>query len=250
MLSRADQLLSRFGYCSRREAVDWIQAGRITLASPPGSAGTGQEPGPGSAAADTVVTRPDQRVAPESVLVDGEPVEFPCGLLVLLHKPIGYACSHDPAESPVIYSLLPPRWLRRNPVPSSIGRLDRDTSGLLLITDDGALAHRLTSPKHEVEKCYEVTVSTPLPAGLTELFAAGTLVLKGEPKPCRPARLEITGDCTARIFLHEGKYHQVRRMFASQGCPVTALHRSAFGNLTLGDLPAGQWRPLDAAELD
>jgi 16S rRNA pseudouridine516 synthase len=226
---RIDQLLSRYGYCSRREAADWVRQGRVT-----------------SSADGKPLTKSDQRVDPESVLVDGGPVEFPDRLLVVLHKPAGYACSHDPAESPLIYDLLPPQWLRRNPGPVSIGRLDRETTGLILITDDGALAHRLTSPKHEVEKTYEVTVSQPLPEHLAELFAAGTLVLRGESKPCLPARLEVTGTHTARVFLKEGKYHQVRRMFASQGCPVTDLHRSALGSLTLTDLPEGQWRDCRA----
>ena len=222
---RLDQLLSRFGYCSRREASAWAQAGRVTLDGTP-------------------LPRPDQRIDPSRVLVDGQPVEFPAGLLVMLHKPVGYACSHDPAESPLIYDLLPPQWLRRNPSPISIGRLDRETSGLILITDDGALSHRLTSPKHEVEKCYGVTVASPFPGGLGELFASGSLILKGEAKPCRPARLEVTGPHTASLWIHEGKYHQVRRMFASQGCPVTALHRRAIGALSLADLPEGQWRPV------
>jgi 16S rRNA pseudouridine516 synthase len=228
---RLDQLLSRFGYCSRREAIDWLAGGRVTLDG-------------------AMLRRPDQRVLPEAVRIDGEPVEFPHGLLVMLHKPVGQTCSHDPAESPLIYDALPPRWLRRNPGPISVGRLDRDTSGLLLITDDGALSHRLTSPKHEVEKCYEVTVSADFPAGLAAVFAAGDLILRGENKACLPARLEVTGARTARIFLKEGKYHQVRRMFASQGCPVTALHRSALGRLSLDGLGAGEWRAVRAEELE
>lgn len=227
---RPDQLLSRFGYCSRREAAVWLDTGRVTVNGRP-------------------LDRTSQRVRPEDVLIDGEPVEFPHGLLVMLHKPVGYACSHDPAESPLIYDLLPARWRQRNPQPISIGRLDRETSGLLLVTDDGALAHRLTSPKHEVEKCYETTVSTPLPDDLARVFASGELVLRGESKPCRPARLEVTGPCQARLFLHEGKYHQVRRMFASQGCPVTTLHRSMVGRLCLAGLESGQWRAVEPEEI-
>lgn len=227
---RVDQMLSRFGYCSRREAADWVADGRVTMDS-------------------GAVKRADAKADPEAALVDGAPIEFPSGLLVTLHKPVGYACSHDTAEAPLIYDLLPPQWMRRNPGPISIGRLDRDTSGLILITDDGALCHRLTAPAHEVEKCYEITSGTPLPTHLAALFAAGTLLLKGESKPCRPARLEVTGPHTARIFLHEGKYHQVRRMFASQGCPLTALHRPAFGLLTLNGLAEGEWRTVQAAEL-
>ncbi len=227
---RLDQILSRFGYCSRREAVAWISAGRVTQDGSP-------------------LTKPEHRANPAQILIDEQPIEFPLGLLILLHKPVGYACSHNPAESPLIYDLLPAAWQRRNPAPSSIGRLDRETSGLLLITDDGALTHRLTSPRHEVEKCYEVTTETLLPPFLAETFASGTLLLHGESKPCRPARLEVTGPTAARLYLHEGKYHQVRRMFASQGCPVTALHRSAFGPLSLGDLPPGAWRPLTPQDL-
>ena len=228
---RIDHLLSRFGYCSRREAAGWVAGGRVSLAG-------------------SVVKRTDCKALPDAVLVDGAPVDFPAGLLVMLHKPVGYACSHDAAEAPLIYDLLPPQWLRRNPGPISIGRLDRDTSGLILITDDGALSHRLTSPRHEVEKCYEVTVDSPLPDRLTEVFAAGTLVLNGESKPCRPARLEITGLHTVRVFLHEGKYHQVRRMFASQGHPVTALHLRTFGTLMLDGLPPGKWRVVHPEEVE
>ena len=227
---RLDQLLSRFGYCSRREAVGWVECGRVTLG-------------------EKILSRADQRVVPDQVLIDGEPVEFPHGLLIMLNKPAGFACSHDSGESPIAYDLLPARWLRRKPQPISVGRLDRDTSGLLLITDDGALAHRLTSPRHEVEKCYDVTVGEPIPPDLAALFATGTLLLRGEPKPCRPARLEVTSDRSARIFLHEGKYHQVRRMFASQGCPVTVLHRSAFGKLTLNGLAEGAWRAIEPEAL-
>lgn len=227
---RIDQLLSSFGYCSRREAAAWVADGRVAWG-------------------DGMVKRVDFKASPEAVRVDGAPVEFPSGLLVMLYKPVGYACSHDPAEAPLIYDLLPAQWMRRNPAPISIGRLDRATSGLILITDDGALSHRLTSPKHEVEKCYDVTTGPALPDQLTPLFAAGTLILTGETKACRPARLDVTGPHTAKLYLHEGKYHQVRRMFASQGCPVTTLHRSAFGALTLEALPVGQWRAVGFAEV-
>lgn len=228
---RLDQLLSRFGYCSRREASGWIQSGAVTDLS------------------GVPLGDPAKRVDPRQVLVEGKPVEFPDGLLIAFHKPAGCACSHNPAEAPLLYDLLPPRWLKRNPAPETIGRLDRDTTGLILLTDDGQLLHRLTSPKHDVEKTYEVTVSEPLPPGLGELFASGALVLRGETKPCLPARLEVTGTHTARLRLREGKYHQVRRMFASQGCPVTALHRSRIGNLKLGDLAPGAWRPVTVEEI-
>ena len=224
---RLDQLLSRFGYCSRREATGWARAGRVTLD-------------------DVAVTRPEQRLDPSAVRVDGEPVEFPRGLLVAFHKPAGCVCSHNPAEGPLIYDLLPASWMRRQPAPVTAGRLDKETSGLILITDDGALVHRWTSPKHDVVKTYEVTVDRGLPPGLAEVFASGTLLLRSEAKPCLPAELEATGARTARLHIREGKYHQVRRMFASQGCTVTALHRTRVGDVELGNLAPGEWRPLES----
>ena len=223
---RLDQLLSRFGYCSRREAQSWAKAGRVTL--------NGES-----------VTRPEQRLDPGAVLVDGKPVAFPAGLLVAFHKPAGCTCSHNPAEAPLIYDLLPSSWMRRQPAPVTVGRLDKETSGLILLTDDGDLVHRLTSPKHDVLKTYEATVDRDFPHGLAERFAAGTLLLHGETKPCLPADLEITGPRNARLHIREGKYHQVRRMFASQGCTVTTLHRTGIGALDLGDLAPGVWREVN-----
>ena len=222
---RLDQLLSRFGYCSRSEARAWLRRGRVVR---------GEE----------VLDDPSERVLATEVLVDGQPVEFPEGLLVAFHKPAGYTCSHDPKDRPTIFEILPPRWLARNPVVSSVGRLDKDATGLLLLTDQGDLIHEWTSPRHHVPKLYEVTVEADLPGGLEALFASGTLLLEGEAKPCLPARLEVLGPRSARVELTEGRYHQVKRMFASQGCPVSRLHRTRIGALELGDLPEGQWREI------
>jgi 16S rRNA pseudouridine516 synthase len=165
-------------------------------------------------------------------------------LLLLLHKPVGLVCSHEAREGPNVYSLLPPRWRERNPPVTSIGRLDKDTSGLLLLTDQSELVHRLTSPKHKVPKVYRATVGADLSPALIPLFASGTLVLKDEQTPCAPAELKILSPREAELTLTEGRYHQVRRMFASQGLEVLTLHRARFGRLELGDLPAGQWRKL------
>lgn len=228
-LLRLDQLLSRFGFCSRRESQAWIGNGLVTLNGVP-------------------LTRPEQRVDPAAVLVKGKPVDFPRGLYVAFHKPVGCVCSHNPAEGPLIYDLLPPAWMRRQPPPVTAGRLDKETSGLILLSDDGAFIHHWTSPKHDILKTYEVTVDRDLPSCLTAIFASGTLQLRDEPKPCLPAELEITGARTARLHLREGKYHQVRRMFASQGCVVTALHRTRIGPVELGDLAPGAWRPLTLEE--
>jgi 16S rRNA pseudouridine516 synthase len=193
---------------------------------------------------EEVLDDPSERVLATEVLVDGLTVEFPEGLLVAFHKPAGYTCSHDPKDRPTIFEILPPRWLARNPVVSSVGRLDKDATGLLLLTDQGDLIHEWTSPRHHVPKLYEVTVEADLPGGLEALFASGTLLLEGEAKPCLPARLEVLGPRSARVELTEGRYHQVKRMFASQGCPVSRLHRTRIGALELGDLPEGQWREI------
>jgi 16S rRNA pseudouridine516 synthase len=165
----------------------------------------------------------------------------------MLHKPTGLVCSHDAREGPTVYSLLPPRWQRRNPVITSVGRLDKETSGLLLLTDQSPLVHRLTSPKHKVPKVYRATVDRDLSPELIPLFARGTLLLAGEKTPCAPAELCIRSAREAELTLTEGRYHQVRRMFSAQGTTVLTLHRERFGPLALGDVPRGEWRelPLD-----
>jgi 16S rRNA pseudouridine516 synthase len=226
---RIDALLSRFGYCSRSEARAWLKAGRVRVSG-------------------VVVRSPSDKAEPAEVTIDEVPIEHPDGILALIHKPAGYVCSHDVGEGPTIYDLLPERWLQRNPPVTTIGRLDKDTTGVLLITDDGDRVHRWTSPRHKVPKVYEVTVDADLPAHLPELFASGTLMLEGEPKPCLPAKVEILSQREAVIELTEGRYHQVKRMFASQGCTVTRLHRRAFGIFTVNDLPRGEWRIVSAEE--
>jgi 16S rRNA pseudouridine516 synthase len=224
-MRRLDQLLANLGYCSRREARLWIDAGRVTVRDEP---------------ADDVA----QKALPSDVQVDGEPVDHPEGLLLMLHKPLGVVCSHDEREGPNVYSLLPAQWRRRNPAITSIGRLDKETSGLLLLTDQSPLVHKLTSPKHKVPKVYRATVDRDLSPDLIERFASGTLVLAGEPQPCAPAALKISAPREAELTLTEGRYHQVRRMFSTCGYTVLTLHRAQFGALELGDLPAGKWREL------
>jgi 16S rRNA pseudouridine516 synthase len=227
-MRRLDQLLASLGYCSRREARAWLDAGRVTVRGEP-------------------ARDPAQKVDPADVRVDGEPPDHPDGLLLAFHKPLGLVCSHDEREGPAIYSLLPPRWRHRNPAVTSIGRLDKDTSGLLLLTDLSPLVHRLTSPKHKVPKIYRAIVDRDLSPDLVPLFASGTLQLAGEEKPCAPAGLRLLAPREAELTLTEGRFHQVRRMFAACGANVLTLHRSHFGDLALGDLPPGEWRelPLD-----
>lgn len=227
---RIDQILSRHGYCSRGESRGWLKAGRITLRGIP-------------------VKDPSEKVLVEDLRVDGEPVDHPEGILVVLHKPAGLVCSRDEREGPNVFSLLPERWSRRNPPITSVGRLDKETTGLLLITDQGELVQRWTSPRHKVTKRYLVEVDQDLDPTLVPLFASGSLRLPDESDPCLPATLTLVGPRIAHLDLVEGRYHQVRRMFASQGFRVISLHRSHFGALDLGDLPAGQWRAVVAESI-
>jgi 16S rRNA pseudouridine516 synthase len=228
-MPRLDQLLASLGYGSRREVHALIDDGRVTVG--------------GARAGDA-----GKKVSPADVLLDGAALDHPGGLLLMLNKPVGLVCSHDPHEGLGVYGLLPPRWQARHPAVTSIGRLDKDTSGLLLLTDQSALVHQLTSPKLKVPKVYAATLARDVPppraAELAALFASGTLVLPGEDKPCAPAALRWCDARTAELTLTEGRYHQVRRMFASQGGEVTALHRTHFGPLDLGGLAPGAWREL------
>lgn len=241
-MRRLDQWLANLGYCSRRAARDFLREHQVTLVP---SSGAGQ-PAPSSDSSSRLLD-PARKVAGGNVRVDGEPLDHPDGVLVMLHKPVGLVCSHDAREGPSVYDLLPARWVERNPQVTSVGRLDKETSGLLLLTDLSELVHRLTSPRHHVEKQYRATVDRDLPADSAARFASGTLLLDGEPHPCAPAVLCPLGPREATVVLTEGRYHQVRRMFAAVGVTVVSLHRERFGALSLGDLPAGQLRelPLD-----
>lgn len=221
--------LANLGYGSRREVQALFAAGRITDAHG------------APLVADSVRTHAEVRV-------DGQPLDPAQGLVLMLHKPRGVTCSHDDA-GPLVYTLLPPRYRMRKPPLSSIGRLDRDTSGLLLLTDDGALLHRISSPHRHVPKTYRVDLAEDLRADAVAAFASGTLLLNGESVPLLPAVLEVLGPRSARLTLREGRYHQARRMFAALGNHVLSLHRERIGALQLGDLPAGAWRPLATDEI-
>ena len=191
----------------------------------------------------------DDVVAHENIRLDDEPLDPPPGLVLMLNKPLGVTCSRkDPGR--VVYDLLPPRFNVRTPALSSVGRLDRDTSGLLLFTDDGALLHRIISPKAQVAKVYEATLAQDLRGDEGELFASGSLMLESETTPLAPAQLQVLGPRHARLTVTEGRYHQVRRMFAATGNRVETLQRIAIGTLGLGELAPGAWRLLEAAEAE
>jgi 16S rRNA pseudouridine516 synthase len=225
--------LANLGYGSRRQVEAMLVDGRVR-----GADGVGLD-----ARAALVLGV----LAHDEIRIDGMPLDAAPGLLAMLHKPVGYVCSTRDAGR-LVSDLLPPRWKARRPQVSSIGRLDRDTSGLLLLTDDGALLHRVIAPKSKLEKVYEATLAQDLRGDEAGLFASGTFLLEGEDRSLAPARLEPLGPRRARLVLTEGRYHQVRRMFAATGNHVLALHRARIGGLDLGELPEGQWRLLHEAD--
>lgn len=223
------KLIANLGYGSRKDVQWMFREGRITDA-------------------DGEVLYADDKVEHANIRIDGEPLDPPAGMVLMLHKPLGVTCSRKDGGR-VVYDLLPPRYRVRDPALSTVGRLDRDTSGLLLITDDGALLHRIISPKSHVPKVYEATLANDLRGNEAATFASGTLMLESETTPLLPAELEVLEPRRARLTLHEGRYHQVRRMFAAVGNHVEALHRVSVGGLGLGELPAGAWRMLGEGDV-
>ena len=186
--------------------------------------------------------------------VQGKRWQYRDRAYLMLHKPTGFECSHRPGAWPSAYSLLPAP-LRQRPTKGvvqgvqAIGRLDQDTTGLLLLTDDGQFVHKMSSPKHHVPKVYKITTDREVDAEQIEKLLSG-VVLNDDPKPVKAAAAVQTDEKTLDMTLTEGKYHQVKRMIAAVGNHVVALHRSQIGSLVLGDeLPSGQWRWLTEADL-
>jgi 16S rRNA pseudouridine516 synthase len=221
--------LANLGYGTRREVAQMIARRRVTRR-------------------DGRVMVEGETFTHDELLVDGAPLDPPPGTVIVLHKPVGYVCS-TADNNPLVYELLPSRFRFRSPVMAPVGRLDRDSSGLLLVTDDGQLNHRITAPRTHLPKTYDVQLATDMRGDEEALFSSGALLLDSETTPLRPATLEIITPRQARVTITEGRYHQVRRMFAAAGNRVLALHRIAMGALALGDLPVGQWRALAPDEL-
>ena len=224
------KLLANLGYGSRKEVQRLIRSGAVTDA-------------------DGEVLGEKDFPPHDRICFRGEELDPPAPLVIMLNKPDGYTCSsEDPGST--IYDLLPERFALRNPGLNPIGRLDKDTTGLLLMTDDGKLLHRIIHPKSNCLKVYQAVLDRPLEGHEGGLFASGTLVLNSETRPLLPAKFEILGEKEALVTLHEGRYHQVRRMFAAAGNHVLGLKRISIGGLMLPpDLEEGEWRVLDPAEL-
>jgi 16S rRNA pseudouridine516 synthase len=220
------QILFSQGFGTRRACAGLVDAGLVRL--------DGQ-----------VLDDPGAELRTEGLVleVEGRAWPYHAKALVLLHKPAGYECSQKPRHHPSVLTLMPAPLRQRGVQP--IGRLDEDTTGLLLLTDDGALIHRLTSPKKHVPKVYEVGCKHPVSGEQVQRLLAG-VVLDDDPAPVRAAACEAVGEHGLRLTLTEGKYHQVKRMVAAVGNRVETLHRSSFGPLVLPpDLAPGGWQWVD-----
>ena len=236
---RLSELLYSQGFGTRRLCAGLIENGLVTVRGEVLS-----EP----------ATEIDVATWPVAYTVQGQSWEYQQRAYVMLNKPAGYECSHRPGAWPSVYTLLPAP-LRQRPTPGkvqgvqAVGRLDQDTTGLLLLSDDGAFIHRMNSPRHHVPKVYEVTTKHPLDERQITRLKAG-VVLDDDPKPVAAADAHALGEHHLQLTLTEGKYHQVKRMVAAVGNRVEALHRSRIGGLALPtDLAPGKWRWLGEDEL-
>lgn len=228
-MQRLDKILSEAGVASRKEIKGMVRSGRVVV---------------NGVTAKNPEEKYDEKTA--DIIVDGVPVRKNDVVVLMLHKPAGYVTSTDDPRDRTVMELIPEQYRRLDVKP--VGRLDKETEGLLLFTNDGNLAHKLISPKNEVWKTYYARHEGAASQEDVQAFADG-IVLRDDTK-CLPAVLEILGEGESVIRIQEGKYHQVRRMMASRGMPVVYLKRIAEGNLTLGELAKGTVRELSAAEID
>jgi 16S rRNA pseudouridine516 synthase len=236
----SDLLFSQ-GFGTRRISAGLVQQGLVKI-----DTGTGLQ-----------LMDEDQDITPTDGMVyevQGVAWQYFAKAFVLLHKPAGTECSHKPSVWPSVYSLLPSP-LRHRPAKTglqgvqAVGRLDQDTTGMLLLSDDGQFIHRMSSPKHHVPKVYELTTADPLDDKVCQKLLAG-VVLNDDPQPVKAAACEQVGIHQLHLTLTEGKYHQVKRMLGAVGHKVVGLHRSRIGGLVLpADLAPGQWRWLGSADL-
>ena len=232
MKIRIDKLLSNLGYGSRKDVAASVKRGVFRIG-------------------EKVLRDPAQQVLIaelKDASFDHLPLDHPGPLTIILNKPKNYTCSHD-EQGLLVYDLLPARWQYRTPPVSTAGRLDKDSTGLVLLTDDGQLLHKIISPKIHVSKYYRVILRDELKGDEAPQFFSGMFCLTNDPKPLKPALWQPDGMKSGVMVLQEGRYHQIRRMFASIGNFVEDLHRFRIGGLEIGDLKPGEYRILTADEI-
>ncbi len=225
---RLDKFLSQYTNYSRSQVQQLVKAHRVTINGEP-------------------VKKADHKLgSDDQVMLDNQRIEAFSSRYIMLHKPLGYVCANSDSEHPVVLDLLD---IARKQDLQIAGRLDIDTTGLVLLTDDGQWNHRITAPKQECTKIYLVSTADPINEAAIQLFAQG-VQLHGEKNLTLPAQLEILDIHTARLQIHEGKYHQVKRMFAAMGNRVVQLHRERIGSIQLDPMLApGEYRALTATEI-
>lgn len=226
-MERLDKLLASQGMLSRREVKELITKGRVTIDG-------------------TVEKHPERKVTgEEQIVVAGELLRVQRTLTLMLHKPQGVVSAARDARDKTVLELVPPEYCRKELFPA--GRLDKDTTGLMILTDDGALAHEILAPQKHVPKRYRVTIDIPMTEEMVRRFAEGIELKDGR---CQPAELTIESEDTGVVTLREGRYHQIKRMFGCCGAVVTGLHRLSMGALRLDDtLAPGECRPLSEEEI-
>ncbi len=220
---RVDAYLSSLGYCSRKESKKFLKIHDVYINN-------------------EKVTNPSTKALHREITINGEPLD-PQSITIVMNKPSGVICSHNDSGV-LIYSLLPERWQRRNPKLSTIGRLDMDTTGAIIITDDGALNSKLCSPKSKATKLYEATLAQPIKGNEKEIFASGELLLNSETKPLLPAKFIAISPTLVQLEICEGRYHQVKRMFAAVGNKVVKLHRISFAGIRVDDIKEGKYKEI------
>ena len=227
-MERIDKILASQGIGSRKEVHALLRQGRVTVGS-------------------AIVRAADAKVdaTSQAICIDGAPLRYKPHVYIMMNKPAGVISATDDPRQRTVVDLIGPPLARRGLFP--VGRLDKDTEGLLIITDDGDYAHRVLSPKKNVDKLYEAVIDGPVGDAEVEAFRLGIVFEDGT--VCRPAELTPLSPGESLIQVCEGKYHQVRRMMASRGMTVTYLERRQEGSLTLGDLPRGSARELTEVEL-
>jgi 16S rRNA pseudouridine516 synthase len=229
---RLERFLANLGYGSRKYVSSVVKAGEFECNG-------------------VVFKDPSLRVNPDELrnaTFEGEPLDPISPLTILLNKPRGYTCSTD-EDGDLVYDLLPPRWKMRDPILSTAGRLDKDSTGLVLMTDDGQLLHKVISPKIHVQKHYLVTLRDDLRGDEAVLFATGEFCLSNDNKPLKPAIWTPDGPRSGAMILQEGRYHQIRRMFSTINNHVETLHRFQLGGLDLFDLEEGEHKVLSDTEI-
>ena len=227
-MERIDKIIASQGNYSRSDVKELIAKRRVMVDG-------------------AVIKSSSVKVDPEKskIVIDGVHISVKKHVYLMLHKPKGYVSATEDREHQTVLELVPDEYQGRGLFPA--GRLDRDTTGLMILTDDGMMAHNILAPKKHVQKVYHVELDIPVTAEMAVGFKNGVALNDGV---CKEAALEITGEKTATVTLKEGRYHQIKRMFGCYGAKVVELHRLAMGNLYLPeDLPEGQCRELTEEEL-